>query len=149
MILPQITSAYDLEKQLYTSQADYFTSLEIFSVCHFKHLSYYIELQLEALEANNLDVDTIFFQIFLSFLKMTPWYILTNIKSSLDTRLPSTEVVQHIRENLANKQSKHTMNLIAFIIEMIISIESDSWKPYTIPMRLLYPFVKCTNIVMP
>ncbi|CAG2253182.1 unnamed protein product [Mytilus edulis] len=26
MILPQITSAYDLEKQLYTSQADYFTS---------------------------------------------------------------------------------------------------------------------------
>lgn len=147
MILLQITSAYDLEKQLYTSQADYFTSFEIFSVCHFKHLSYYIELQLEALEANNLDVDTIFFKFSFHFWK--PRYILTNIKSSLDTRLPSTEVVQHIRENLANKQSKHTMNLIACIIEMIISIESDSWKPYTIPMRLLYPFVKCTNIVMP
>lgn len=60
MILPQITSAYDLEKQLYTSQADYFTSLEIFSECHFKHLSYYIELQLEALEANDFDVDNFF-----------------------------------------------------------------------------------------
>lgn len=69
MILPQITSAYDLEKQLNTSQADYFTSLEILSVCHFKHLSYYIELQLEALEANNLDVDTIFFKFSFHFLK--------------------------------------------------------------------------------